>query len=796
MFKNYFWGIGLIGLSLQAQVSTMQLDVNFNTSEMNTKILLSPTLTQADLLNSDNLEFSTFRFIQAWQELGSVDAEQRFKPATTLLAARKNSLVDDLIPIGLILTEFDIIKNTAFTNQKVYVENQTLKQHPSASDIFETKQLFASAPLNEKHKGLKTSFIINRDFVINTTNLELTQIQIDFGDGNGFRSVRTGDMINIQYPNAGLKNIQIKAILSNAAEMTSTSSINISLNRNEQNQGNTNRNTSEILPIIASNIVDLSAYGETTNEAGQGEYEIFFDTVDGVLDKPIIVVDGFDPGDTRDIPGIYNLLNYQDPINGAQNLADLVRAEGFDIIILNAPQYVSNAVPIDGGGDYMERNAMVLVELIQTINAQKVGSEELVIIGPSMGGLISRYALNFMENNGLNHETRLWMSFDSPHLGANVPIGFQHQFNFLAFGLDLGGIVGNQNVVALQPLVEDLLKSSAARQLLVDHFESHLASGSAVNFDPTLLNPDPHPFRTIFQNNINALTTTGYPENTRNVTIINGSGIGNPYFAQGNAGPTVTNGYTVINNSFNVALLTNLNLLVRLTPAATVNQQVSGVSLVSFFNTIVSSSANSQSFNFTDGVDAAPGGLFDLSGLTGSIELTGIAADFVNALTIDKFNFIPSVSALAMTVTNNEIDWFHNIDLGTPSGRAVLNETPFVNWFLPDDNEPHVQLTEANVIFALEEIMPSTLSVNPELANGFKLNKNPVSTALEFTSTNTLENNHLIVTDITGKQVFEISNVSISNETSIPVNLNNGLYILSIKNPDGFNYINKFIINK
>ncbi|MGF1557062.1 alpha/beta fold hydrolase [Paucihalobacter sp.] len=796
MFKNYFWGICLLGLSLQAQVSIMQLDVNFNTSEMNTKILLSPTLTQADLLNSDNLEFSTFRFIQAWQELGSVDFERRFKPAATLLDARKNSLVDALIPIGIILTEFDIIKSTALTNQEVYIENQTLKRSPSASNIFETRQLFASAPLNEKHKGLQTSFIINRDFVINTTNAELTEIQIDFGDGNGFRMVGIGDIVNIHYQNAGLKTLQIKATLNNSAEMISSSSIKISLNRDEQNLRNTSRNTSEILPITASNIVDLSAYGETSNEPGQGEYEIFFDTVDGVLDKPIIVVDGFDPGDTRDIPGIYNLLNYQDPVNGAQNLADLVRAEGFDVIILNAPQYVSNSIPIDGGGDYMERNAMVLVELIETINAQKVGSEELVIIGPSMGGLISRYALNFMENNGLAHETRLWMSFDSPHLGANVPIGFQHQFNFLAFGLNLGGVLGNQNVVALQPLVEDLLKSSAARQLLVDHFESHLADGSAVNFNPALLNPDPHPFRAIFQNNINALTATGFPENTRNVTIINGSGIGNPYFALGNSGPTVTNGYSVINTSINVAILTNINLLVSLTPAATVNQQVSGVSIVSFFNTIVSSSANSQSFSFTDGVDAAPGGLFDLSGLTGAIELTGIAADFVNSLAIDKFNFIPAVSALAMTVTNNEIDWFHNIDLGTPSGRAVLDETPFDNWFLPDDNEPHVQLTEANVIFALEEIIPSTLSVNTELANGFKLNNNPVSTVLKFTSNNTLENNQLIVTDITGKQVFEINNISISNETSIPIDLNNGLYILSIQNPDGFNYINKIIINK
>ena len=74
---------------------------------------------------------------------------------------------------------------------------------------------------------------------------------------------------------------------------------------------------------------------------------------------------------------------------------------------------------------------MLLVELIKSINDQKVGDYENVVIGPSMGGLISRYALNYMESIGVDHETRLYVSFDTPHAGANVPIGFQHMFNHL-----------------------------------------------------------------------------------------------------------------------------------------------------------------------------------------------------------------------------------------------------------------------------------------------------------------------------------------------------------------------------
>ena len=74
--------------------------------------------------------------------------------------------------------------------------------------------------------------------------------------------------------------------------------------------------------ITSSIIPDLSAYGEATNYAGEGEYEIFL-SADNILDKPIIVVDGFDPGDTRNIAALYSSLSYTGT-SGTQNLADLL----------------------------------------------------------------------------------------------------------------------------------------------------------------------------------------------------------------------------------------------------------------------------------------------------------------------------------------------------------------------------------------------------------------------------------------------------------------------------------------
>lgn len=545
---------------------------------------------------------------------------------------------------------------------------------------------------------------------------------------------------------------------------------------------------------------DLSGYGET-NYVGQGEYEIFLSS-DNILDKPIIVVDGFDPGDTRSITGLYDLLSYEGT-SGPENLADFVRTQGFDVVILNFPIYTrsdDNAV-IDGGADFIERNAMLLVDLINVINTSKVGSEKNVIIGPSMGGLISRFALNYMENQSLTHDTRLWISFDAPHHGANVPIGLQHQLNFLAFGLGM-----DLNIVEIQPLINTFLKSPAARQLLTDHFESHLATGSEVDFDPAILEPVAHPWRSVFMNNLTSLTTSGFPEDMdlRKVSMINGSGLGNPYFAIGNSGTTVTPGFNALSLTIpNVAPLTTFTSTVNLTPASADGPQLVSLVDIEFCfitcSTVAGSTANAQAFSFTDGIDAAPGGLFDLAALTGGLNADpgSIQEQFLNALTIDKFNFIPSVSGMALEITNGEVDWYHDFNLGEGSppdtSRGVNDVTPFINWYIPDNNEGHVELNQANVTFALTEIIPEALSVNEFDDQSILVGKNPIEDELSIISDKFISNAQLQLIDLTGKVVF--SGVrDLQDETLIPLNIQSGIYILNISNQEGLNFKTKLAV--
>jgi hypothetical protein len=115
--------------------------------------------------------------------------------------------------------------------------------------------------------------------------------------------------------------------------------------------------------------------------------------------------------------------------------------------------------------DYLQRNAYVLIDLIQDIRVTLLDSEEFGIAGNSMGGLVSRYALTLMEAEGIDPRVDLWITNDTPHKGAYIPLSVQ----FLA---ELA-----EAIPSLSDLLEDALEpvkladSISARQMLLAHHE-------------------------------------------------------------------------------------------------------------------------------------------------------------------------------------------------------------------------------------------------------------------------------------------------------------------------------------
>jgi len=512
-------------------------------------------------------------------------------------------------------------------------------------------------------------------------------------------------------------------------------------------------NRGVVTPITAS--IAYQGYDESQAYFGQGEYEVFLDNVDAVLDNPIIVLDGFDPGDGRDISGLYNSLSF-----GGENLADILRDEGYDIVILNAPQYSTGGKDIDGGADYIQRNAMVLVELINEMNDQKVGDAELVVLGPSMGGLIARYALAYMEQNSLDPETRLYISFDAPHRGANIPISLQYLINYLAREFN--------NVEALA-IVESVLNSPAAKEMLYDHYLSHLQAGSDFLQDPNKLLPDGAPnFRDAFQTELDAL---GFPQSVRNVAMVNGS----------SEGTTTGNpGMLVVDTTLELSPGVTADVVLRFTPEANLTNNVTSMDTFLIGIPLNSFAADAEGFPFTDGVDASPGGTSVISAALGGGGATNpVIVAFIDALNQDEFSFIPVISALAI---DNEDDWFEAPDIGG------IHTSAFVNTYIPLVNESHVEITAASAQFALDEIRDGSLGVSEvNLQNRIALVENPVGNEILLQLNNSLSFGEVEIQiySLTGQQLFSETYGNPSGQIRIPQQLGSGIYLLEIKDAYG-----------
>jgi len=466
--------------------------------------------------------------------------------------------------------------------------------------------------------------------------------------------------------------------------------------------------------------IEYQGYDETQAYFGEGEYEIFLDNIDGILDHPIIIMDGFDPGDSSDIPALYAALDFE-----GTNLADILRDEGFDFVALNFPEYTTDGNTIDGGADYIQRNAMVLIELINQINAQKVGNQELVVIGPSMGGLISRYALSYMEQNGLAHDTRLFISFDSPHLGANIPVSFQYLLNYFA---------KDQDIAEAQLVVDNVLNSPAAKEMLIDHYSGHLLAGSDFEQDPNLLLPVGAPnFRDAFQTELNDL---GFPNEVRNVTIVNGSG---------NGTAIGTPGMQIIDTNIDLGNNITIDINMHFTPEAGEINNITSFTGYFLGIPVTNFEADAESFAFMSGLDSSPGGKGNLTSGLGDIDNEIIQA-FLAAIEQEEYSFVASMSALAIDTEN---DWY-----AIPN----ISDSPFANTYIPSINEKHATITQENAEFALLEIREGVLSIGEnEINNRYHLIKNPVGeqVKIRIDASQSYSDLQIAIYAISGQQVFK-----------------------------------------
>lgn len=246
------------------------------------------------------------------------------------------------------------------------------------------------------------------------------------------------------------------------------------------------------------------------------------------LKKPYIFVTGYGPymenswwrdGIINNNQGWPSTIEHAYWLFNQEGYIDELSGAGYDVIIVKF--YPPNRSIV--------KQAEALTRLIEMINEEKFKNnsfEENIINGYSAGAMATRLALQMMEkrhleSNAPNHHTKLYVSYDGEHGGANVPLGVQHAVKHL-MQYQHGFWAGSFNV-ALNFKMRALyytLHDEATKELLFYHY---LETGDADNPGqaPSQARLDYLQKHEDFNHQL-SWRNPGYPIFTRNVSISNG----------------------------------------------------------------------------------------------------------------------------------------------------------------------------------------------------------------------------------------------------------------------------------
>ena len=220
---------------------------------------------------------------------------------------------------------------------------------------------------------------------------------------------------------------------------------------------------------------------------------------------------------------MYLVFKIRQHPQGNAELWESVNISGFlDFLVNNGHDVYVNRLHLPNGS--LEAGGDALIEMIKYVNSLKEEDDhyENTIIGLSAGGQVAKYAITKMEydhkyNGGPHHETKLYVSFDSPHRGAMVPLGTQLGIR----GEDL--IPRNAISHVLAKILVTNLRSGGAKDMMYYHCDNYLMGTVTVGAQE----PTPSIERTNFLNTMEGFNPSskypGFPDDARNIAVVLGS---------------------------------------------------------------------------------------------------------------------------------------------------------------------------------------------------------------------------------------------------------------------------------
>ncbi|MFA7378911.1 MAG: T9SS type A sorting domain-containing protein [Bacteroidia bacterium] len=396
------------------------------------KALITANITDFNGTLHDSNMCSTFLWRRLWASLHRAHVDTAISKDTTelynLVDTLRGYLNAGLVPITLLNYQYSRIKESAFENNLFYMEGIQVFDEPLREESpYENATCFAAAAAIDESDSLTVHYIVPSLAYFTNDTAAIDTLQIDFGDGLGYRTVNFDEEIIIVYDTAVEVEINVR-VVTNSTERLSH------FFRNLFGIGASSDPKFDDFEVIEAVKIYPEEPEPWSNGKGIAFVSIHYQCSNNEnkkLRRPFIVVGGYEF--TRNN---FGSQHYTGPKYGrdyffknigriSPTIYNEIISQEYDLV------FVDFARPTD----YLQRNAYALEEVIKWVNEEKAANGSTapnVIMGHSMGGVVARYALGEMHAEHLanpttepHHDTRVFYTHDSPHLGVNVPVGTQ-----------------------------------------------------------------------------------------------------------------------------------------------------------------------------------------------------------------------------------------------------------------------------------------------------------------------------------------------------------------------------------
>ncbi|MEV0412039.1 hypothetical protein AB0I68_14875 [Streptomyces sp. NPDC050448] len=335
--------------------------------------------------------------------------------------------------------------------------------------------------------------------------------------------------------------------------------------------------------------------------------------------RPVVLADGFNLGPT-DFDWLWDGLE-----NGRFPFISRLRAQGRTLILVGFKERSESIL----------RNAETVTAALMRTISEQLDDTRLLVGGFSMGGMVARYALAKMEMQRMDHRTGVYLSFDTPHRGAWVPIGLQAFAHYLA---------------EVDDTYLRQIGSPAAQQMLWRYVDG-------VNGSPKV-----SPMRTEFNEQLRKVGWWPRIPRLLGVSSGRGDGVGNGVGAEEK---TLSCSGPLFDGTYFLA------------------QSQGDPAEVAVLNGVLGGPHTITTRGFPE-LDGAPGGTLESFGILGdTLSSFGEAVDMVHRTVC----FVPSVSAVAIRDLDRQEDLYAHIDSMPP------DESELDDYMLSGKNDPHAIMT-------------------------------------------------------------------------------------------------------